>query len=120
MSSTSAGSRAPLSAQADYIFSVSESLAMHPKFFVCLQEIVNYLQLSDKGWAFVLHARRDSHDSLILEESHPQLFKVPNDIINQIDTLRSGDRWNHYRRVVLDRFSSEPKQEIMSVLNKSY
>lgn len=109
MSSTSGGARERLSAQADYIFGVSESLMKHPKFFVFLHDIVNYLRLSDRGWASVLHVRRDSNDSAILKESHPELFKIPNDILNQVDTLRSGEKWNHYKRVVLERFSGNYK-----------
>jgi hypothetical protein len=105
--STSGGSRLPLSAEADYIFGVSETLTKHPKFFACLPEIISYLRLSDKGWAFVLHARRDSHDSPILQECDPRLFTVPNDIVSQVDTLRSAEKWNHWKNIILDNFSGE-------------
>ena len=107
MSFNPTGAGTSLSAQADFILGVSQSLITHPEFFLHLDDIVNYLQLSDKGWACFLHVRRDSHDSLLLKEIHPELFKVPNDIISKVDTLRSGEKWSHYsRRGVLERFSS--------------
>ena len=115
MSSNYTGAGTPLSAQADFILGASQSLMTHPQFFIHLDDIVNYLQLSDKGWACFLHVRRDSHDSLLLKEIHPELFKVPNDLISKVDALRSGEKWTHYsRRGVLERFSSRHNQRFCS------
>lgn len=108
--SASGGSRAHPSAQTDYIFGVSDSLTKHPNFCAYFHVIINYLQLSDKGWVFVLYARRDSHDSCILQECHPQLYSVPEDIISQVDTLRSGENWNHWKHNILDSFLGKLKQ----------
>jgi hypothetical protein len=115
MSSNYTGAGTPLSVQADFIFGASQSLMTHPQFFIHLDDIVNYLQLSDKGWACFLHVRRDSHDSLLLKEIHPELFKVPNDLISKVDALRSGEKWSHYSRSgVLERFSSRHNERFCS------
>lgn len=76
-------------------------LAHHPQRLAHLSIILSLLEVDTISWMYIQHLRTHESTAATLRLVWPQLYQIPDDIVDQLQDLRLSRDWNKMKDVYI-------------------
>jgi hypothetical protein len=87
-------------------FDSLKTLTQHPDRLAHLSIITSLLKVDNFSWSCIQHLRNNEATASDLRTSWPQLYQIPDDIMQQIYDIRLGEEWTTLKDFYFEAITS--------------